>query len=226
MKIAITAVKKHFHLIVKELFLSHSSSPSRNILFPRKLIVLLLFGVIPLLPSSAQSSDPELGGKLKAIMLMFDKNQATLKEEIVKLNATNSELSEANLKLYKELKEIQELVGKLEAENQQLRAKVSVRELESTSSKSFKNQQLAATQGNTKADSTNQSLAIEMASGEKLVNINTATIEELSKLPAIDEEMAAQIISNRPYQFIDDLIINQGFGPMKLRRITQLIIAQ
>jgi len=157
---------------------------------------------------------------------MFDKNQATLKEEIVKLNATNSELSEANLKLYKELKEIQELVGKLEAENQQLRAKVSVRELESTSSKSFKNQQLAATQGNTKADSTNQSLAIEMASGEKLVNINTATIEELSKLPAIDEEMAAQIISNRPYQFIDDLIINQGFGPMKLRRITQLIIAQ
>ncbi|MDA0346033.1 MAG: helix-hairpin-helix domain-containing protein [Verrucomicrobia bacterium] len=195
-----------------------------------KLIVMLLTGVTPLLPLAGQSADPELSGKLKAVMQLFDKNQAALKEEIVELNATNSALSEANLKLYKELQDSQTRVENLEAEILILKSKfseVAVRGLESASLISSTDQNAeTAIEGNTQKNLPKKLPSVDSVPEETLVNINTATAEELAKLPTIDDDMAVQIISNRPYRSIDDLIINQGFGPMKLRRITPFITAQ
>jgi DNA uptake protein ComE-like DNA-binding protein len=66
----------------------------------------------------------------------------------------------------------------------------------------------------------------ESAPSKTLLNINTATPRELAALPTIDEAMAEQIISNRPYETLEDLILNQGFGPMKLRRISPFVTVE
>ncbi len=45
-----------------------------------------------------------------------------------------------------------------------------------------------------------------------LININTATIEELETLPGIGPAKARLIVANRPYQSVDDLAKLQGIG--------------
>jgi competence ComEA-like helix-hairpin-helix protein len=48
--------------------------------------------------------------------------------------------------------------------------------------------------------------------GSLRVNINTATIEELQTLPGIGPARARLIVTNRPYQSVDDLAKLQGIG--------------
>ena len=195
-----------------------------------KLIVLLLLGVTPFLALAGQSSDDELSVKLKAVLQLFDKNQAALKVEIVELNATNSALGEANLKLYEELQDTLAQVEKLEAENLILKSKISevaVKGLESASLISSTDQNLdPPIQGNIQTALSNNLPSADSASEGELININTATAEELATLPSIDDDMAAQIISNRPYVYLEDLIINQEFGPMKLGKVKPFITTQ
>src|SRR5207247_1422395 len=48
--------------------------------------------------------------------------------------------------------------------------------------------------------------------GSLRVNINAATIEELQTLPGIGPARARLIVTNRPYQNVDDLAKLQGIG--------------
>jgi competence ComEA-like helix-hairpin-helix protein len=53
-------------------------------------------------------------------------------------------------------------------------------------------------------------------SGSLVVNINTATEEELETVPGIGPARAAQIVARRPWKSVDDLVKLQGIGPDQL----------
>ena len=54
---------------------------------------------------------------------------------------------------------------------------------------------------------------------EGLVNINTATAQELGLLPGIGPKMATAIIGARPYKTTDDLIRVKGIGPKSYEKM-------
>lgn len=62
---------------------------------------------------------------------------------------------------------------------------------------------------------------------ETLVNINTATVQELSKLPGIGETLSERIIAYRsihgPFQEIGELLNVDGIGSGKLKAILDMI---
>ena len=53
---------------------------------------------------------------------------------------------------------------------------------------------------------------------QKLLNPNTATMEELQSVKGIGPVTAKRIIAGRPYESVDDLIKVKGIGPKKLKR--------
>ncbi len=57
----------------------------------------------------------------------------------------------------------------------------------------------------------------------QLVNINTATSEQLQTLSGIGPSTADKIISARPYNKIEDLLNVSGIGPATLEKIKNLI---
>jgi competence ComEA-like helix-hairpin-helix protein len=59
--------------------------------------------------------------------------------------------------------------------------------------------------------------------GSLRVNINTATIEELETLPGVGPARARLIVTNRPYQSLDDLAKLHGIG-QKLTTDLRLLI--
>ena len=200
----------------------------------KQFTILLVLTVGPLLHLAAQSTDPELSEKLKSVLALFDKNQETLKKEIAELKESNQALTEANLNLYQDLVAAEKRLETLEAENVQLRqqlSQVAVSELESAALQTTRvaavaNESSQASPSNPEPIPSSPAplpVQTDAAASEDLININTASVEELMTLPLIDEEMAEQIISNRPYKNAEDLIINQHFGPMKLRRISPFI---
>ena len=56
-----------------------------------------------------------------------------------------------------------------------------------------------------------------------LVNINTATTEELVMLPWVGANMASRIINARPYNRIEDLLEVAGIGPSRFNDIKNLV---
>ena len=60
-----------------------------------------------------------------------------------------------------------------------------------------------------------------------LININTATIEQLKLLPAISDGLANRIIQyrqeNGPFQSVDELNKIKGIGPEIYNRISQYV---
>lgn len=52
--------------------------------------------------------------------------------------------------------------------------------------------------------------------GSLVVNINTATQEELETVPGVGPTRAAQIIAGRPYSTVDELVKLNGIGPAQV----------
>jgi competence ComEA-like helix-hairpin-helix protein len=52
----------------------------------------------------------------------------------------------------------------------------------------------------------------EPREGSHIVNVNTATSEELESLPCVGKELAKEIFSERPYKSVDELIRVDGIG--------------
>jgi hypothetical protein len=57
----------------------------------------------------------------------------------------------------------------------------------------------------------------------QLVDLNTATKEELESLPGIGEKMADEILQRRPIGTIEDLLTIPNFGQRRLERIRELV---
>lgn len=56
-------------------------------------------------------------------------------------------------------------------------------------------------------------------SGALVVNINTATEEELETVPGIGPARAAQIVAGRPWDSVDALDKIQGIGPNQVENM-------
>lgn len=64
-----------------------------------------------------------------------------------------------------------------------------------------------------------------MATGAQ-INLNTATTAELEKLPGIGPKLAAAIIANRPFTFVEDLKRVTGIGASKATLLVPLICVE
>ena len=61
------------------------------------------------------------------------------------------------------------------------------------------------------------------AEGSLVVNINTATTEELVSVPGIGPTRAAQIIAGRPYASVDELAKIAGIGGKTLESLRPFV---
>ena len=61
------------------------------------------------------------------------------------------------------------------------------------------------------------------ASAGGLINVNTATAEELTALPGVGPSRAAAIIAERPFEAIEDLERVSGIGPSAVATLTPLV---
>lgn len=59
--------------------------------------------------------------------------------------------------------------------------------------------------------------------GALRVNLNTATLTELESIPGVGEVIAKQIVANRPYRSIDDLLKIRGIGEKSLRGLAPYV---
>jgi DNA uptake protein ComE-like DNA-binding protein len=68
------------------------------------------------------------------------------------------------------------------------------------------------------------------ASGSKpaprLIDINSAGLEQLMTLPGVGEAIARRIIEGRPYRTVDDLRRVKGIGERRLTEIRPLVTAR
>ena len=75
-----------------------------------------------------------------------------------------------------------------------------------------------------------ESPATRRVSSESCVNLNTATIEELIKLPGIGEVLGRKIIEYRerhgPFRRPEEIIIIEGFSERKYRPLVGLICVE
>ena len=62
-----------------------------------------------------------------------------------------------------------------------------------------------------------------LTKGSLIVNINTGTEEELETVPEVGPARAAQIIANRPFASVDDLLRVNGLGPKQLESMRPFV---
>ncbi len=77
-----------------------------------------------------------------------------------------------------------------------------------------------------KKNPTESNIAISNTTINNLVNLNTATIEELDTLPGIGKSTAEKIIANRPYNDIEDLQNVEGIGEKKFNDIKNKVTVE
>jgi len=73
-------------------------------------------------------------------------------------------------------------------------------------------------------------LAAEEKKPEPKVNINTATVEELAKLPGIGKSIAQRIVNHREksgkFRTVDELLVIRGISRKKLEQLRPLITTE
>lgn len=202
--------------------------------------VALLVALFAPLSLSSQSNLEE---NLKAVMLLFDKNRKEADIRISDLTKANQALTEAHASLEKELVTAAFKIQSLEKENQNLRRQISgssVREFETAALTSPRN--LGSDESpSSKKPATNldftpkaykevnkQPSAPEHLSDGAvlLVNLNTATDKELRMVPGVGPQLAEQIIANRPYNSVWDMMKFDGIGRKKIDMIQQYIVIE
>jgi competence protein ComEA len=72
--------------------------------------------------------------------------------------------------------------------------------------------------------------AADQASAKGVVNVNTATAEELQLLPRIGPAMAERIIAfreaNGPFRKVDELVAVKGIGDRSLEQLRPYLVIQ
>ena len=65
------------------------------------------------------------------------------------------------------------------------------------------------------------------ATAEHAININTATLDELERIPHVGEKVAARIIEQRemngPFRRVEHLMLIQGISDKRFRKIRPLV---
>ena len=56
------------------------------------------------------------------------------------------------------------------------------------------------------------------------VDINRASLAELSRLPGITPQVAERIVKNRPYRKLDDLVVRKVLGKKQFAQIKEHIV--
>ncbi|MDA0346032.1 MAG: helix-hairpin-helix domain-containing protein [Verrucomicrobia bacterium] len=182
-------------------------------------------------PLLIQASDIELEEKLKAVMILFEKGKQGLQEEIDSLNLQVSDLEAHNQKLNEELDaereknltlQTQLLIIHTEGSTSSLGSEVvSTETVAAITDSPATNPRGGARQGQRQRNGVTVEEPEEelVLDEEDLVDINSATKDELLSLPLVNDFLANNIINGRPWSSVEDLIQLQGFGPMKLRRL-------
>lgn len=57
----------------------------------------------------------------------------------------------------------------------------------------------------------------------KKISLNNASVEEINSLPGVSAKVAAEMVKNKPYKQVDDLLNVKGLGVKLLAKIRQLI---
>ncbi len=202
----------------------------------RILIISLMTSLLTATFSGADTTDTELEEKLKGVMILFDKSQQGLREEINSLELQVSYLENENTKL-------KSLLSEADKEILDLKTALLLKESE-TSTSGLATEVVAAEviASNSNFGTANQGQGgrgrgqggggrlvrdqppVDIPEGD-LLDINSASREDLLALPLVNEFLADNIIDGRPWDTIEDLIQLQGFGPMKLRRLQPYAVA-
>jgi competence protein ComEA len=66
-----------------------------------------------------------------------------------------------------------------------------------------------------------------IAAAEYAININTATLDELQRIPHVGEKVAARIVEHRqingPFRRVEHLMLIQGISDKRFRKIRPLV---
>lgn len=85
----------------------------------------------------------------------------------------------------------------------------------------------AAVGGGVPATAEAQRAAATAQQDEGVVNLNTASVEELSRLPGIGQSKAEAIVSLRnqrgPFQRVEQILLVRGIGRATLRRLRPML---
>ena len=180
--------------------------------------------------SWAEDTDQELEEKLKGVMILFEKSQQGLREEVESLELQVSYLENENAKLKSLLSDADQQILDLKTELLLKESESSTADLATdvvaaeviASNSNFGNAgqgQGGRGRGQGGGGRLGGDPAPAVVPEGDLLDINSASRDDLLALPLVNEFLADNIIDGRPWDNLEDLIQLQGFGPMKLRRL-------